>query len=87
MMRVLKPQGRLIILEFSMPKNPIIRWLYLLYFRHVLPIIGGFISGDNQAYRYLNQSVESFSSKEIDSMQKHPLCFGVATIYVADKLA
>lgn len=87
MMRVLKPGGRMIILEFSMPKNPIMRWLYLLYFRHILPRIGGLISGDSQAYRYLNQSVESFSSREIDHMQKHPLCFGVATIYVADKLA
>jgi demethylmenaquinone methyltransferase/2-methoxy-6-polyprenyl-1,4-benzoquinol methylase len=87
MMRVLRPGGRLIILEFSMPKNPVIRWLYLLYFRHILPRIGGFISGDSHAYRYLNQSVESFSSKEIDHMQSHALCFGVATIYVADKLA
>lgn len=87
MMRVLRPGGRLIILEFSMPKNPIIRGLYLLYFRHILPRVGGLISGDSQAYRYLNQSVESFSSKEIDHMQSHALCFGVATIYVADKLA
>lgn len=87
MMRVLKPGGRMIILEFSMPKNPIMRWLYLLYFRHILPRVGAMISGDNGAYRYLNQSVESFSSREIDHMQKHPLCFGVATIYVADKLA
>ncbi|MEI6805880.1 MAG: bifunctional demethylmenaquinone methyltransferase/2-methoxy-6-polyprenyl-1,4-benzoquinol methylase UbiE [Myxococcaceae bacterium] len=87
MLRVLRPSGRLIILEFSLPKNPVIRWFYLLYFRHILPIIGGLISGDSQAYRYLNQSVESFSSKEIDHMQSHSLCFGVATIYVADKLA
>lgn len=87
MMRVLKTGGRLIILEFSMPKNPIIKTLYLFYFRHILPKIGGFISGDYDAYRYLNQSVETFSSKEIDSMDVYPLCFGVATIYVSDKLA
>lgn len=87
MMRVLRPGGRLIILEFSMPKNLIIRWFYLLYFRHILPRVGGLISGDSQAYRYLNESVESFSSDTIDHMQKHPLCFGVATIYVANKLA
>ncbi len=87
MMRVLRPGGRLIILEFSMPKNPLIRGLYLLYFRYVLPRIGGFISGDYEAYRYLNQSVETFSSREIDHMTAHRLCFGVATIYVADKLA
>ena len=87
MRRVLKPSGKLIILEFSMPKNPIIRAIYLLYFRHILPKIGGLISGDYNAYRYLNQSVETFSSQEIDSMNAHPLCFGIATIYVCDKLA
>lgn len=87
MMRVLKPNGRLIILEFSMPRNPLVRLAYLFYFRHILPKIGGIISGDYQAYRYLNQSVEAFSSSEIDHMKQHKLCFGVATIYVADKLA
>ncbi|MEI6790777.1 MAG: bifunctional demethylmenaquinone methyltransferase/2-methoxy-6-polyprenyl-1,4-benzoquinol methylase UbiE [Myxococcaceae bacterium] len=87
MKRVLKPGGRLIILEFSMPQNAFFKAIYLFYFRHILPFVGGFISGDQQAYRYLNQSVETFSSKEIDSMKAYPLCFGIATIYVADKLA
>lgn len=85
MKRVLKPGGRLIILEFSMPENPIIRACYLLYFRYILPRIGGFISGDYEAYRYLNKSVENFDASDLKDMQAHPLCFGIATLYVSDK--
>ena len=54
MYRVLKSSGRVLILEFSMPKNRLIRQLYLLYFRYVLPLVGSIISGDGYAYRYLN---------------------------------
>ncbi|MBH1989253.1 MAG: bifunctional demethylmenaquinone methyltransferase/2-methoxy-6-polyprenyl-1,4-benzoquinol methylase UbiE [Myxococcaceae bacterium] len=87
MMRVLKPNGRLIVLEFSLPPNALIRLFYLFYFRHILPYMGGLISGDYQAYRYLNRSVEEFSEKVFHKMRRIPLCFGVATIYVTDKLA
>ncbi|MCB0269883.1 MAG: bifunctional demethylmenaquinone methyltransferase/2-methoxy-6-polyprenyl-1,4-benzoquinol methylase UbiE, partial [Calditrichaeota bacterium] len=60
MHRVLKKNGRALILEFSLPNNALLRGLYLFYFRNILPRIGGLISGDSFAYRYLNDTVESF---------------------------
>ena len=60
MYRVLALKGKALILEFALPANPIIRKAYLFYFRNLLPILGGMISGDIPAYRYLNQSVETF---------------------------
>jgi demethylmenaquinone methyltransferase/2-methoxy-6-polyprenyl-1,4-benzoquinol methylase len=93
--RVLKPQGRALILEFSLPENPMIRPLYLFYLRHLLPKIGLRISGDPQAYRYLNQTIETFpygpafcnilSKAGFVSVERHPLTLGVATIYQGDK--
>ena len=43
-----------------MPKNPIVRWGHLFYLRHILPFVGGLISGDREAYEYLNTSIEAF---------------------------
>lgn len=86
MKRVLKPGGRLMVLEFSIPRNPIIRALYLFYFRHILPRVGGWISGDYEAYRYLNASVEKFDASVLSDMRAIPLSFGIATLYVFDKL-
>ncbi|MBQ0015935.1 MAG: bifunctional demethylmenaquinone methyltransferase/2-methoxy-6-polyprenyl-1,4-benzoquinol methylase UbiE [Bacteroidales bacterium] len=70
--RVLKPGGRLVILELSVPECKIIRWLYLLYFKHILPVIGGWISGEKPAYRYLPASVIHFPPKSqwIATMQQ-----------------
>lgn len=95
--RVLKPQGRALILEFSLPKNPMIRPFYLFYLRHLLPKIGGRISGDPEAYRYLNQTIETFpygpafcnilSKAGFVSVEHHPLTLGVATLYQGDKPA
>jgi len=95
MFRVLRPGGRALILEFSLPKNRFIRWGYLLYFRKILPRLGGIISGDRNAYRYLNETVETFPYGQafcnlihtagfID-IEARPLTFGVATIYRGDK--
>ncbi len=58
--RVLKPDGRAAILEFSLPKNQLIKTGHLFYLRHVLPKIGTLLSKDQEAYRYLNQTIESF---------------------------
>lgn len=96
MARVLKPGGRLLVLEFSLPPNPAARALYLTYFRHILPAIGGLISGQGAAYRYLNETVEAFPYGEafcewlraagFFRTQARPLTLGIATLYVADKL-
>lgn len=95
MRRVLRPGGRALLLEFSLPGNPLMRSLYLFYFRHVLPLLGGLISGDNIAYRYLNQTVETFPYGEsfcrlmteagFTQVAATPLTFGIATIYQGDK--
>lgn len=64
MLRVLRPGGRLVILELSVPENPIIRWFYNLYFLHILPWIGGRVSGDRAAYNYLPASVLKFPGRK-----------------------
>lgn len=59
--RVLKPEGILMILEFQLPKTPLISDLFLLYFNHVLPYVGNYLSGaTTPAYRYLRESVHAF---------------------------
>ena len=95
MHRVLKSGGRVIILEFSLPENKFIQNMYLFYFRKVLPRIGGMISGDKYAYRYLNETVENFPfGQEFCNLLAQPgfinviaipLTFGIASIYIADK--
>lgn len=93
--RVLKPRGTLIILEFSLPSNSLLRRAYLMYFRHVLPVIGGIISGNRTAYTYLNQSVEAFpfgsamcriiETAGFTQAKSYPQTLGIATLYVAQK--
>ena len=63
-LRVLKPGGKLVILELSVPENALIRWGFKLYFTKIVPIIGGKISGDKSAYSYLPDSVLKFPRKE-----------------------
>src|SRR3990172_148953 len=58
--RLLRQGGAALILEFSLPANRIIRSLYLVYLRHVVPFMGYLISGDKAAYRYLNMTIEAF---------------------------
>ena len=59
-LRVLKPNGSLFVLELSEPQNVIVRWIYNLYFKNILPLIGKRVSGNANAYRYLQQTVEKF---------------------------
>lgn len=97
MLRVLRPGGSALILEFSMPRNAVIRAGYTFYLRHLLPLIGGAISGDSYAYRYLNKTIETFPYGEAfcalmrDAGFKNatatPLTFGVASIYHGHKAA
>lgn len=95
-LRVLKPGGRLVILELSVPANPLLRWFYNLYFTKVMPLIGGRISGDNAAYKYLPASVLAFPGKKewMQTMQKcgfsqvthRALTFGICRLYTGTKL-
>ncbi|MGM9818775.1 MAG: bifunctional demethylmenaquinone methyltransferase/2-methoxy-6-polyprenyl-1,4-benzoquinol methylase UbiE [Paludibacteraceae bacterium] len=95
MYRVLQSGGMLLILEFSYPTNPLIRWLYDLYFSCVLPCLGRCISRDKDAYTYLNRSVKDFCYGEtfvqqlrevgFTDIQYEPLTWGITTIYRATK--
>jgi len=89
--RVLRPGGRLLVLEFSLPRNRVIRRLYLAYFRRILPWLGGMISGDRPAYQYLISSVQAFPSVAAvtEAMEKggfrtvaRQLTAGIATLYI-----
>lgn len=61
-LRVLKPRGRLVVLEFGSPEAPLVRQAYLWYFRHVLPRVGRLVSRHHEAYTYLPASVMEFPS-------------------------
>ena len=65
MLRVLKPGGKAVILELSVPSSPILLSLYKLYFLHILPAIGGMVSGDRAAYEYLPASVLGFPKPDV----------------------
>jgi demethylmenaquinone methyltransferase/2-methoxy-6-polyprenyl-1,4-benzoquinol methylase len=60
---VLIPGGKATIIEFRLPSNPIFKWIYKFYFKKILPLVGGIISGDKEAYSYLPRSVEEFDEK------------------------
>jgi len=62
--RVLKPGGRLVVLEFTEPPNAILRSLYLFYFHRILPLVGRLVSGHPWAYTYLPRSVREFPDPE-----------------------
>jgi demethylmenaquinone methyltransferase/2-methoxy-6-polyprenyl-1,4-benzoquinol methylase len=71
LLRVLKPGGRLAVLEFSKPNAPLLRSLFKIYFTKLLPLFGGLVSGSKSAYRYLPDSVSRFPSQsELASLMK-----------------
>lgn len=90
MCRVVRPGGRIVVLEFSAPRGGILGALYLFYFTRVLPRIGGLFSR-RDAYTYLPESVLSFPEPgEFEAMMRaagcaavsrRPLTFGIATLY------
>jgi demethylmenaquinone methyltransferase/2-methoxy-6-polyprenyl-1,4-benzoquinol methylase len=90
--RVLRPGGRLIILEFSLPTNPLLRALYNFYFRKILPRTATWISHDKTgAYKYLPESVSTFITRDtmmkmmtdagFANVQQFPMTFGVCVCY------
>jgi demethylmenaquinone methyltransferase/2-methoxy-6-polyprenyl-1,4-benzoquinol methylase len=98
MARVCAPGGRVIVLEFSLPRNRLIGGIYGWYFRNILPRLGQLLSRNRQsAYSYLPDSVSEFPSGErLAAMMKscglervtwQPLTFGLATVYVGAKPA
>ena len=62
--RVLRPGGVFAVLEFTTPPNAVLRGLYHAYFHHLLPRVGGWVSGNGDAYRYLPDSVSRFPDPE-----------------------
>ena len=94
-LRVLRPGGRLVILELSMPLNALVRKLYSIYFLHLMPKIGGKISGDRSAYNYLPASVVHFPSQPVfrdtisacgfSGSKFRQLSFGICTMFTAEK--
>jgi demethylmenaquinone methyltransferase/2-methoxy-6-polyprenyl-1,4-benzoquinol methylase len=95
MWRVLAPGGKLLILEFSRPRNPVIKPIYSLYLNKILPKIAGIVSGDKEAYEYLASSIGKFYDPEtLLSMMRdagfatcycRPLTMGIVTLYVGVK--
>jgi demethylmenaquinone methyltransferase/2-methoxy-6-polyprenyl-1,4-benzoquinol methylase len=93
--RVLARGARYVILEFTTPRNRLMRGLYHFYFHRVLPVIGGIVSGHRAAYRYLPQSVAKFPPEEelaqrmreagFAEVRWESLSFGIAAIHVGVK--
>jgi demethylmenaquinone methyltransferase/2-methoxy-6-polyprenyl-1,4-benzoquinol methylase len=93
--RVLAKDARFVILEFTTPRRRLVRGLYHLYFRHVLPAVGSIVSGHREAYRYLPASVARFPSEEVlaarlraagfANVRWESLTLGVAAIHVGEK--
>lgn len=95
MARVLRPGGRLVVLELSVPPSPVVRPFYNIYTRAVIPLMGRIVSADNSAYTYLPRSIAAMpqgdamlrlmENASLSAPRLHRLTLGVATIYTAEK--
>lgn len=95
MVRVLKPNGRLFVLEFSKPRTALTGGLFRFYFHRVMPFVGKLVSRDSAAYTYLPRSVDAFPDGEafvrilekcgLREASARPLTGGIATLYSARK--
>ncbi len=93
--RVLKPGGKAVILELSLPENRHLRRLYNIYFQHILPWVGGLVSGNKDAYRYLPASVQAFPPPErfcammwaagFTRVRHRSLSLGLCRMFVGEK--
>ena len=90
MLRVLKPGGRMVILELATPDSPLLRPFYNLYTKHIIPWLGSRIAGNREAYTYLPESVERFPKGDaflrlFSNSCEHKLTFGVCRLYIINK--
>ncbi len=95
MIRVVKPGGYLIIMEFSMIKPGLLKFFFNIYFKRILPLVGRMISNDKSAYQYLPDSVNEFASKykllqlmkqnKLKHCKKTLLSFGIVSIFEGQK--
>jgi len=95
MQRVLKPGAPIVVLEFTKPRIFPVRQLFDIYFRHILPLIGSWTSGDGRAYKYLYESVQAFPDYDAFNQELikagferptfTPLSLGICAIYTAYK--
>ncbi|MEJ5351028.1 MAG: bifunctional demethylmenaquinone methyltransferase/2-methoxy-6-polyprenyl-1,4-benzoquinol methylase UbiE [Melioribacteraceae bacterium] len=93
--RVLKNNGKVTILEFSLPSKKFVRKIYLFYFDKILPLIGKLISKDKEAYKYLPESVGEFDKKinlielltqaGFSKVEQHFLTLGLVQVVIATK--
>jgi demethylmenaquinone methyltransferase/2-methoxy-6-polyprenyl-1,4-benzoquinol methylase len=93
MMRVLKPGGRMVILELATPDCALVRPFYRLYTKYVIPRLGQWLAGNREAYTYLPESIERFPKGEsflkmfpFEGIQRK-LTFGVCRLYTINKEA
>jgi demethylmenaquinone methyltransferase / 2-methoxy-6-polyprenyl-1,4-benzoquinol methylase len=95
MTRVVRPGGKILVLEFTLPRHRAIRALYTFYFLNILPRVGGIVSGNRAAYSYLPESVFRFQSHEyyedlmrragLERVASHALTRGIASIMAGVK--
>lgn len=93
--RVLKPGGKLVVLEFSKPKMPVVKSMYNLYMRVICPGVGKLISKNRSAYQYLDESIKKFPEGKnftaiLDNLgyrntYSKPLSLGICSIYCGEK--
>lgn len=96
MARVVVPGGKVVILETSVPTSPILRWLYHIHVRVIVPLIGQLVVGDRAAYEYLPRTAAQFpygaafvtllrQTGAFEHIRSIPLLGGVSSIYIATK--
>lgn len=94
--RLLKPRGKVFVLEFSMPVNPVLRVLYRFYLNVMMPLLGQFVIGSKEPLRYLARSIHHWhtevdftaeiSNSGLSLVRKVPLTFGIVTLWLIRKV-
>ena len=93
MHRVLRPEGLILVMDFSLPPFEPLRSLYRAYLHHILPRLAAVVTGNREAYEYLGESIETFprdgrmrgllESQGFSAVRQIRLCCGIASIYTA----